>query len=242
MLLPHNYAIYRGSFTAGLPAAFISLTALGVLSVGLWKLRERYPVPVLSLAWALLFLLPSLLLPNPEVINESRIYAAFGGMALLIAWVTQQIVILLERIQILQLSNRLQTALLKGTALLGIAALLIPATLARNRIWQDDILLWKEAARTDLADFHAYYNLGVALARKNKSSQAEKAFREATELNPRDDMSYAGLGYCCEVIQNWDCAAQWYKTALAINPSNEYAIQGFARINRKISSEGDQKP
>ena len=63
-------------------------------------------------------------------------------------------------------------------------------------------------------------------------------FLASSKLNPNDDMSYAGLGYCCEMSENWECAADWYSTALKLNPENHYAAQGLTRVSRKLESEG----
>jgi tetratricopeptide (TPR) repeat protein len=121
---------------------------------------------------------------------------------------------------------------------LALLFFLIPQTVQRNEIWQSDVLVWKEAVAINPAHFHPLYNLGSAYARKGEFKSAEKAFQESSELNPEDDMSYAGLGYCCEMSQNWKCAVEWYKMALSLNPDNFYAAQGYSRVSQKIESKG----
>ncbi len=233
---PAGFSIYRGTFSIDLYLVLASIIALASLLFLLWRYRKIAPIPVTAISWTVLFLVPSLLVPNMEIINESRSYLAFAGFACFLAWITEAVIEKLKRIRLSSFSFDQQILRITFIALILIAFL--PTTFRRNQIWQDDILLWKEAIPVNPGHFHPYYNLGSAFARKGNLVSAEEAFRKSSQLNPSDDMSYAGLGYCCEMSHNWTCAAKWYSTALSLNPKNHYAAQGYTRVSHKIESKG----
>jgi hypothetical protein len=232
MIWPITYSIYRGGFSFAPLAEIVSGLAWLILIGFLWKFRKTNRAPVIAIAWTLLFLISSLIVPNAEVVNESRTYLAFAGIAFLAAWILVQGIYYLNRL--IGFDKRLLPVLLAG----ALSILFLPVTHWRNSVWQESVLLWAEAIAANPNHFHAYYNLGSAYARNGQLEAAVQAFQESSRLNPNDDMSYAGLGYCCEMSQDWQCAARWYSIALSLNPGNQYAAQGMTRISGKIDSEG----
>jgi tetratricopeptide (TPR) repeat protein len=108
-----------------------------------------------------------------------------------------------------------------GVAILG--TLWLPRTLDRNRLWQDDVALWKQAASLYPENARAHYNLGVAWAERGQISHAEESFERALRLNPRDSLNYAALGYCAQVERRSEEAIRLCQTALRIDPFNHYA-------------------
>ena len=166
-------------------------------------------------------LAPSLLTPNTDILNESRAYMSLAGFALVAGWLFSN-----------QLVN-LHTGFKVSAALL-ILVLLVPMTLARNRVWNDDLALWQDTVLKSPDKSRPHYNLGVALARLGRDMKAEVEFQNALNLNPEDDLSYAALGYCAEVRSRLTKASTLYRHALELNPNNQYARESLARIEGKI--------
>jgi hypothetical protein len=229
---PSSFSIFRGSFSLETYLSAIAIAGLTLLMFSLWKYRHKQVIPVICVSWTLLLLAPSLIVPNSEIINESRSYLAFAGISCLWGY------LLITFLRLIQnrfsIKNQIAVFIVLGV----IIVVAVPATRARNRIWQESTLLWEEAVTQNPGHFHPYYNLGSAYARKGDLRAAEETFLKSSELNPGDDMSYAGLGYCCEMSQNWKCAAKWYRTALNLNPENSYASQGLDRVSQKLESKG----
>ena len=98
-------------------------------------------------------------------------------------------------------------------------------TLARNEIWKDDVLVWREAVLRAPQELRPRYNLGVALLKAGKQECACEVFREANALNSRDELTYAALGYCAEIKGAKQEALEFYRIAARIDPENEYARQ-----------------
>lgn len=192
------------------------LMVLPLAAVGVWVWSRRHPVPALSLLTCLLLLLPSGVIPNTVLLSESRAYAAMAGFSMAAAWV-------------------LDRSWSRHSAVAVIAAGLVLTacgwrTVQRNRIWNDEISIYREAVEQAPAFDRVHYNLGFALARRGRTGEAEAEFRAARNLNPSDDYSYAAMAYCAEVEGRPEVAERLYRQALYLNPSNAYAREGLMRI------------
>ncbi len=221
MMWPAGLNLDHHMVSAGPGWNLIGFLALLGLLAAAFRLRKAYPIPSLGIFWLALMLAPSLLMPNTDILNESRAYMSFAGFALVAGWL---------------FSNRLPNLHIgfKVSAALLILVLLVPMTLARNRVWNDDLALWQDSVLKSPDKSRPHYNLGVALARLGRNIKAEVEFQNALNLNPEDDLSYAGLGYCAEVHSQLTKASTLYRQALALNPNNIYAQESLERVEDKI--------
>ncbi|MFQ5737449.1 MAG: tetratricopeptide repeat protein [Acidobacteriota bacterium] len=201
------------------PLVLLGISALLGAVFLVWTLRHRAPMPALGLLWLMTPFIPSWLIPNSDLFNESRAYLALGGFAFLVSWVVWNTGPV----------HRFQPFRMGLAAFLMVA--MIPTSLARNAIWKDDLALWRDAARKSPSKARVRYNLGAALVRRGQTRPAEIEFRKAHHLNPRDDLSYAALGYCAERGRRWEQARELYGWALKLNPSNRYARDALLRID-----------
>ena len=162
-------------------------------------------------------LAPSLLVPNSDVLNESRVYLPLAGFTLLASWF------------LVRVTARRGTVGQWAVAVLPVL-LLVPVTMARNEVWKDDFLLWQDSAHKSPDKARPHYNLGVALVRQGQYPESEMEFRRALEMDPEDDFSYAALAYCAERRNELGIALDLYRQALRLNPQNTYAREGLQRI------------
>jgi tetratricopeptide (TPR) repeat protein len=197
-------------------AAVISALLILVL-----RLRERYPVPVLGFLWMAATLAPSLLVPNSDVLNESRAYFPLAGFTLMASWFLVRL-------------SASRDAVGRWAVAVVPVLLLVPMTVARNEVWKDDLLLWQDSARKSPAKARPHYNLGVALVSQSRYGEAEMEFRRALEMDPEDDFSYAALAYCAELRNELGAALQLYRQALQHNPKNTYAREALDRVQGQI--------
>jgi len=190
-----------------------AVLALVILLVSTVAVRRQFPWVFLAVSWVLLCLAPSLVIPNGDLVNESRSYFAFAGFALLLALGIEKLGLIASR--------RLH---IPCWCLLFVVCLVyMPLTFARNSVWRDDASLWEEAVEYSPAELRPRYNWGVSLARAGQRCEARAAFEEALNISPIDDLSYAGLGYCAESRGAEVEALRFYRMALSLNPSNSYA-------------------
>ncbi len=68
------------------------------------------------------------------------------------------------------------------------------------------------------ANYTFHYNKGVILCDQRQYQKAEQQFQAALKINPRDFMSYLGLGNVYYQMQEFARAINNYKRSLAINP------------------------
>jgi hypothetical protein len=230
MIWPAPLSIDHPLVTWSVPASLGSLLAVVLLLVTLMSWRARHRSLLLGFSWLLLFLAPSLMIPNSDLVNESRSYLAFAGFALMLAsllemageWISK---VGERRTCLSGTPGRLCSPAAGASCSLLLIVCLIysPLTLARNEVWQDDAMLWREAVSHAPSELRPLYNLGVALARIGDQEGACGAFSEALSLYPRDGLSHAALGYCAETRGDQQEALQLYRAANRIDPENQYA-------------------
>jgi protein O-mannosyl-transferase len=206
-------------------------TLLGLLAAGgvlalwfvIWRFRTLDPLAAAGAFWFFLVLAPGVITPNTDPVNESRLYPAVAGVALMIA------------------SGLPKRGAAVTLALVGLLAIAVPVTVSRNALWNDDEALGADAAGKYPDKSRVYYNLGAAQARKGEVEKGERAFTEALRLNPTDDWSHAALGYCAEVREDWSMAVHYYQRAVSLNSANAYAREGLDRVLGFMGAAGVQE-
>jgi len=226
MLWPQGLTIDHELTVVAWKAA-IGGVALSILAVGIFLVRRKLPELAIGFGWLILALLPSAVVPNTDLLNESRAYPAVAGFALAAGGLS------LAAYRLTSARTR-PVALVTG-ALLVLA--LVPLTGQRNLVWRTEVSLWEDAVAKSPRKGRAHYNLGSALARAGDVHGARLHFSRARDLDPSDDFSHAGLGYCFEQAQELRAAARCYRKAISLNPDNEYAREGLERIRRRVDLE-----
>ncbi len=208
--------------------------AVIIISVAV-KIRKAQPLLSAGTAWLILMLLPSLLIPNADPVNESRAYLAFAGAALAIGTV----LIAAGRSAGEKLSGmrpgsgKTVAGRITAVALsLACIPLLAMMTMERNHVWNDGVRIWEEAVTMNPESHLPVYNLGVALVRRGEFEAGCEALLKAVALNPLDDMSYSASGYCYEILGDMARSREYYSRALELNPENRTARESLERLGR----------
>src|SRR5205814_335275 len=156
--------------TASDAAAWLAaIVWAGLIAASLWSWR-RHRTAAFSLLWFLLWLAPTnSLLPRLDVANDRQLYVAligptFGAAALLVRF-----------------ARRTDVAMWVPMLMLVLGA----AAWQRNRVYQDEIDFWADAATKSPYNARAFANLGHALADRGRAADAEEAFDVALQLDPR---------------------------------------------------------
>jgi len=128
----------------------------------------------LGIIWFYLALtVESSLIPIRDVIFEHRVYLPSCGFFLAIAAVLG--------LTVQEERRRLQIA---GVFLALICLTLTAATVVRNRVWSDLLLLWQEAVQSAPNNSLAHANLANKLLERGQPNKAVLHFIRAFELNP----------------------------------------------------------
>jgi hypothetical protein len=149
-------------------AFIVALIALGFACI-----RTR-PALAFGILWFFVWLLPTnSLVPRLDVANDRQLYLPLIGPAWLFAGAMGT------------LGSKRQKAF-PLAAVLVVAAILIAATHARNRVYADEIVFWEDVTRKSPANGRAFNNLGYACALASRNVDAEAALRRALALDPAD--------------------------------------------------------
>ncbi|MBX9658415.1 MAG: hypothetical protein K2X00_07590 [Nitrospiraceae bacterium] len=149
----------------------------------------RLPLFSFGIAWFVLQLLPTGLIPRNDLLSERNLYLASFGI-LLAATVLGTFLI-----------HRLSTALTRPSLVhisavaIGLAAVatLCAATVQRNALYRDPVLLWSDSVAKSPRKARPHNNLGYALSRRGEWDPAIEEFRIAVRLAPNYALAQQNL-------------------------------------------------
>jgi tetratricopeptide (TPR) repeat protein len=198
------------------------LLPLGLALSGLWLLwrhRHQRDQALFLVLWALLALLPVMLMPLNVLVNERRLYLPCAAFCIGLAWLLR--------------SSR---GWVLAGALVAVCAL---NSWRRSQAWADELSLWSDAVRKAPLMPRAHLYLGNAykdLARQVNPAhwaEAEREYRLVAELDPQGDLGLRGLnnqGSVLFVLEDFDGAERAYRRALEMNPRFEDALVNLGNV------------
>jgi hypothetical protein len=158
------------------PLTVMALSALVILGVVLVAVRRVPRVVVFGVAWFILLLLPSSVIPLIEHMAEHRTYLAMIGALFVLVTLAE---VALARL--VPAGRRLAIGLVTVVVVL---AALGSLTVARNRIWSDPVTLWGDAATKAPGSWRARFGYGNALAMTGDCRSAIVELETAFGLHP----------------------------------------------------------
>jgi tetratricopeptide (TPR) repeat protein len=172
-LLPTDLsAFYTENFAQSLasPGVLLAAFVLAAVAALAWLLRKKFPEILIGGGWFMITLLPvSNLLATSPVAADRYLFLPSFGLAFTAAALVSRI--------------RLQPKLVVSPILL-ILCLLAALTFKQNRLWHDDISLWRQTAAISPQVAGVWFNLGRALHRTPQLSLALEAYLRACRLDP----------------------------------------------------------
>jgi hypothetical protein len=141
---------------------------------------QRRPAVAFGVLWFFLWLAPTnSLLPRLDVANDRQLYLALIGPAWLVGL----------GVGVLWRRGPRTLAMLTAALVVGLAA----ATHARNRVYANEVVFWRDVIANTPANSRAFNNLGYAYAVAGRDSDAERSFRRALEIDPANTMAAVNL-------------------------------------------------
>jgi hypothetical protein len=183
--------------------------ALGALAGLAFRIRRQVPLAVVGLAWFFLLLAPSSLVPLNEPMAEHRVYLASAGCFLVVGAGFGSVFRLA--------SPR------RALALVGLAIVIVTlgaSTVARNRVWADQLTLWGDAVHKAPDSWRAQFSFANALGAAGRCDEAIAIFEEAARLSPPGERGQIlmNLGTCHGLRGRLAEAARAYARAVAVKP------------------------
>ena len=169
------------------PAMLLVLivTLLALVAAAL-TLRRR-PALAFAVLWPAVWLLPvNLVFPREDFANDRQLYLALAGPA----WLVGTWVATLTISPTASGTQGISRATTSARVVTGLFAVLLVAldalTVARNRVYANEVRFWWTTAQASPAKARPWNNLGFAYARICRDEDARTAFEQAAELDPVD--------------------------------------------------------
>ncbi|HYP16774.1 MAG TPA: tetratricopeptide repeat protein, partial [Opitutus sp.] len=216
---------YGTTVVAGLPSVLPELVlSLALGAVSLWALRRNHAAGFLGTSFFLLLAPSSSFVPvATQTLAEHRMYLPLAPVVLLAVLGARG---LAERFRV------------RGLALAFAAAAMVTlgiATFVRNRVYQTELRLWSDTVAKRPGNARAHTNLGLALFRAGRASEAEAAYRRTLELQPNHAFARFNLGALLLAQQQWARAEEHFRAALAADP--QY-VSARVNLGRALAAQG----
>lgn len=207
--------------------AWIGVGVIVATVIAAWWAYRRDRLVLLGLALLVLALVPALDLPAigrelRHAFAERYVYASSAGLALVAA----------AGLAFLSRRRLPRRAALIVVTLLGMAY--ATGTLARNRVWRDDLTLWADAETKAHDSAVIYQNLGFALMFEGRAEEGEAMLRRAHALKPELDDELISRGILHARAGRWMEAALSFQAVLTFEPSSAVAHYNLGWTYEKL--------
>jgi len=231
---PFRLAVhYPYQLPIGFSRVALSVTALALLTGGVFWLGRRSPYLLVGWFWYLIALLPvlGLVQVGTQAAADRYTYIPLLGIFLAAVWGSAE------------LGRRLRIA---PQALAALGALLIALLGARARdqvlVWTDERVLFEHAIAVAGGSSTAYNGLGVFEAHAGNYKAAEKDFRAAKQYFPEVYQAPLNAGLLAALDGRMADAEHEYQEAIALDPARPDAYYGLAILDLRAGRPRDAVP
>jgi len=221
LLMPVHLNVEHQFFPGSLPAIQALLPLLVILSLLrlLWRCRRQQDGVFFLALFALLALLPVLVMPLNVLVNERRLYLPAAALCMGLGW--------------------LLTARRQRVGVGVLVALCAALSWQRNQAWASELSLWRDAVQKAPLMPRAQLYLGNAhkdLAQQGDQSQwqaAASAYQQAAQLDPQGELGLRALnnqGSVYLALGELSVAERLYRQAVERNPRYEDALVNLGTV------------
>ena len=150
----HTHMEWPVISSVGFVMSIVFLAWMGRKTIGGW-----------AIAWMGVSLMPTFMMPLNMLVNERRLYIPLAALSLSVSWL---------------ISKK------KHLRVFGIATVVVWSgiTIQRTSMWSNEIILWEAAAQLAPNEHNVQNNLGQALQKHGKLTEAMVAYERALALDP----------------------------------------------------------
>ncbi|HEV2691667.1 MAG TPA: tetratricopeptide repeat protein [Verrucomicrobiae bacterium] len=209
MAWPDNLAVFYPLTTVSAAAVVGSILTLAAISVAAWIWRKDRPYFIIGWLWFLGTLVPviGLVQVGSAAMADRYAYIPSVGIFIIIAFGLEELAGKIPRIR---------SWLPAGAAVVLIACVVV--TERQLAYWQDTETLFKHALAVTKDNYLAYDNLGLALERQSRPTEALAAYRESLRLDPSHRSLQLCIGNMLEKMGQPGPALAEYQLCLAQDP------------------------
>jgi tetratricopeptide (TPR) repeat protein len=238
-LWPYPLSLDYGWPVAGLREAWPSISIIAVLLIiSLWALIKRYPTGYLA-AWFFAVLVPTSILPLPDIAFEHRMYLASAPLVLIIVIGIYRLLGLISK-RILSDQEKMATFVKKGSLYLFILCSMSLGiqTYLRNLDYQTELSIWADTLEKRPNNIRAQSNVGLAYLHLGNLLNAEKYMRAALNIDPNHAAANTNIGIVLNLQGRYAEAAYHLKKVLIIRPLNS---EGYANLGAALLLSGNPR-
>ncbi len=194
-----------------------------ILGLLFFTRSKRWNYLAFGALWFFLFLLPSFIRPNMQIVSdfiEHRLYLPILGLFI--------VLMELNPIRKLNLKKKNQVLLLV-IVLLALSSI----TIVHSRNFSDRISFWRNAASHSPHSPLAHRNLGAMYYLDKNPDEAKVEFEKALKLNSSEVMAHNNLGLIYMDAGDFAKAEEEYDKELEINPYYDHAYANKAILYYK---------
>jgi protein O-mannosyl-transferase len=222
MIWPANLAVFYPLQEKLSPLAVTAaVVVLILISAAVWFGRQRAPYWIVGWLWFLGTLVPVIGFVQVGGAALADRYSYFPGIGIFLA-VALGIRDGAARFQALK-------PIVGTVAGLALAACLM-LTYRQINFWQDDITLFSHAIAVTRNNDTAHLNLGFALEKAGRTTEAMSEYRAALKLDPDRAEAHNNLANLLDDTGHLDEALAEYKEALRINPNHVASHNNYGTV------------
>jgi tetratricopeptide (TPR) repeat protein len=202
-----------------------------------WLSRKKTLRPAaFGLAWFLLALFPTSIVPLAEVMNDHRMFFPYAGLVISISW---GMFLLVKQIPFLAAFGKRKDLL--GMAAFFFLSLYAFGTHERNVVWRTEESLWKDVTLKSPDNGRGWMNYGLTFMTKGDYAGAENCYRKALGICPQYAILHVNMGILKEAMGQPAEAEQYFKNALVYggapaspNPECDYYYARFLKNQHRL--------
>lgn len=194
-----------------------SFFILAMIALAVYCSNKKILFPItFGIAWFLLALLPTSVVPLSEVLNDHRTFFPYIGLVMAAAWTLGLVV--------MKFQEKIETNFSYKLMFITIPVLFLCAhaygTRQRNKVWSSGETLWHDVVTKSPNNGRGLMNYGLAKMGNKDYAVALDYFERAKKILPYYSYLYINMGVLKNLMGNQKEAEENYKYALALNPKN----------------------
>lgn len=183
-----------------------------------------------GIAFFLIALVPTSVVPLAEVTNDHRMFFPFVGFSIAVVWT---IYLLLEK----QFERIPAWAV--ATTMLVICCAYGFGTSQRNAVWQTEESLWKDVTEKSPRNGRGLMNYGRLFMARGSFDTANYYYSEALRYTPNYGILHCNMGVLQTAMGHADVAENHFKQAISLDPANPEIYHFYAISLQKNGHASD---
>lgn len=217
------------------PKAIIGFLFLGAMIFSIFYLSrfQKWRPVAFGLAWFLLALVPTALVPLAEVMNDHRLFYPYVGLSIAVMWA---IYLLFE--------NYLKKV--PSPVLFAVLLLLLCGysygTYQRNEVWRTEETLWKDVSIKSPKNGRGLMNYGLVFMGRGSYDTASYYYTKALEYCPNYSFLHVNIAVLKSSVGDKQGAEEYFKKGIAAGSGeagNYYFYARFLKDNGRQSEAID---